>query len=195
MDKTQSELDLSALAARAAAGDEAAADVLLTRVRPLVLRYCRARLGRGGGGSYGTADDIAQEVCLAMLTALPRYRDVGRPFTAFIFGIAAHKVADAHRSVARDPSLLAEVLPDRPDQAVGPEAAAIATADARATRALLDTLPPQQREVLVMRVAVGFSAEETGSVLGMSPGAVRVAQHRALAKLRSRVKAQQEMSA
>jgi RNA polymerase sigma-70 factor (ECF subfamily) len=183
------------LAARAAAGDDAAADELLSRMRPLVLRYCRARLGRGGGGSYGTADDIAQEVCLAMLTALPRYRDVGRPFTAFVFGIAAHKVADAHRSVARDPSLLAQLLPDRPDQADGPQDAAIAISDARATRELLDTLPAQQREVLVMRVAVGFSAEETGFALGMSPGAVRVAQHRALAKLRTQAKSRQEMSA
>jgi RNA polymerase sigma-70 factor (ECF subfamily) len=35
-----------------------------------------------------------------------------------------------------------------------------------------------------MRVLSGLSAEETGKVLGMSPGAVRVAQHRALARLR-----------
>jgi RNA polymerase sigma-70 factor (ECF subfamily) len=195
MDRTQPEPDLSALAGRAAAGDDDAAHDLLSRVRPLVLRYCRARLGRGGGGSYGTADDVAQEVCLAMLTALPRYRDVGRPFAAFVFGIAAHKVADARRAVARDPSLLGEVLPDRSDEAVDPEAAVMATADAQAARALLDTLPSQQREVLVLRVAVGFSAEETGAALGMTPGAVRVAQHRALAKLRSQVKSLQEMSA
>jgi RNA polymerase sigma-70 factor, ECF subfamily len=31
----------------------------------------------------------------------------------------------------------------------------------------------------------GLSAEETGAALGMSPGAVRVAQHRALARLRT----------
>jgi RNA polymerase sigma-70 factor, ECF subfamily len=37
---------------------------------------------------------------------------------------------------------------------------------------------------MVMRIAVGLSAEETGRALGMSPGAVRVAQHRALARLR-----------
>ena len=35
-----------------------------------------------------------------------------------------------------------------------------------------------------MRIAAGLSAEETGQVLGMTPGAVRVAQHRALASLR-----------
>ena len=33
-----------------------------------------------------------------MLTALPGYRDQGRPFLAFVYGIAAHKVADAHRA-------------------------------------------------------------------------------------------------
>jgi RNA polymerase sigma-70 factor (ECF subfamily) len=38
---------------------------------------------------------------------------------------------------------------------------------------------------MVLRVAVGLSAEETGRALGMSAGAVRVAQHRALQKLRA----------
>ncbi|HUW16406.1 MAG TPA: sigma factor-like helix-turn-helix DNA-binding protein, partial [Actinomycetes bacterium] len=40
------------------------------------------------------------------------------------------------------------------------------------------------RELLLLRVAVGLSAEETGRALGMTPGAVRVAQHRALSRLR-----------
>ena len=51
-------------------------------------------------------------------------------------------------------------------------------------RGLLDRLPATQRELLILRVAVGLSAEETGNALGMSSGAVRVAQHRALARLR-----------
>ena len=60
----------------------------------MVVRYCRARLGRITGHYY-VADDVAQEVCLAVLSALPRYRDMGRPFASFVFGIASHKVADA----------------------------------------------------------------------------------------------------
>jgi RNA polymerase sigma-70 factor (ECF subfamily) len=39
--------------------------------------------------------------------------------------------------------------------------------------------------LLVLRVLTGLSAEETGAALGMSAGAVRVAQHRALASLRA----------
>jgi RNA polymerase sigma-70 factor (ECF subfamily) len=38
---------------------------------------------------------------------------------------------------------------------------------------------------MTLRVAVGLSAEETGRALNMTPGAVRVAQHRALNRLRS----------
>jgi RNA polymerase sigma-70 factor, ECF subfamily len=39
--------------------------------------------------------------------------------------------------------------------------------------------------LLVRRVLAGMSAQETGDELGMSAGAVRVAQHRALARLRT----------
>ncbi len=46
---------------------------------------------------------MAQEVCLALLSAPPSYRHMGRPFGAFVFAIAAHKVADAARDAARAP--------------------------------------------------------------------------------------------
>ena len=57
--------------------------------------------------------------------------------------------------------------------------------EAERARALLARLPSHQRELLVLRVLTGLTAEETGNTLGMSPGAVRVAQHRALARLRA----------
>ncbi|MEU9690166.1 sigma factor-like helix-turn-helix DNA-binding protein, partial [Amycolatopsis japonica] len=49
---------------------------------------------------------------------------------------------------------------------------------------LLRVLPDKQREIVVLRVVVGLSAEETAEAVGSTPGAVRVAQHRALARLR-----------
>jgi RNA polymerase sigma-70 factor (ECF subfamily) len=45
-------------------------------------------------------------------------------------------------------------------------------------------LPEKQREIVVLRVVVGLSAEETADAVGSTPGAVRVVQHRALARLR-----------
>jgi RNA polymerase sigma-70 factor (ECF subfamily) len=185
--KNAPEAELNTLAARAADDEPRAIEQLLARIRPMVVRYCRARLGRVGGGSYTTADDVAQEVCLAVLSALPRYRDLGRPFSAFVFGIAAHKVTDAHRGAGRDLSRPVEVLPDVVDPELGPESHAMAAETSRQVHDLLDTLPPAHREVLVLRVAVGLSAEETGQSLGMTPGAVRVTQHRALARLRDMI--------
>lgn len=175
--------DARALLSLAVAGDQQAIGTLLTQVRPSLVRYCRARLGRAHG-SYEAADDVAQEVLLAVLTALPRYRDEGRPFAAFVYGIAAHKVADHHRAAVRRPLPVADV-PESADRALGPEDLAMRAADADAARALLDRLPDAQRELILLRVAAGLSAEETGAVLGMTAGAVRVAQHRALTKLRA----------
>jgi RNA polymerase sigma-70 factor (ECF subfamily) len=163
-------------------GDRAAVGRVLTIIGPMVTRYCRARLGRDR--SSVSADDVAQEVCLAVLTALPKYRDQGRPFLAFVYGIAAHKVIDAHRASTRNRSEPVADLPDSMDISDGPEQRALRVELSAEMSRLLDTLPDKQREILVLRVVVGLSAEETAAAVGSTPGAVRVAQHRALARLR-----------
>jgi RNA polymerase sigma-70 factor (ECF subfamily) len=172
--------ELTSLAVR---GHPAAIESLLRHIRPMVVRYCRARLGRITG-HYHVADDVAQEVCIAVLSALPRYRDMGRPFVSFVFGIASHKVADAVRSASRL-AVPTEDLPDGPDEHPGPEETVVACIEAERARTLLARLPVHLRELLILRVVTGLTAEETGNVLGMSAGAVRVAQHRALARLRA----------
>src|SRR5687767_10365069 len=164
-------------------GDRQAIERLLASIRPLVVRYCRARVGRQER-SFASADDVAQEVCLAVLTALPSYRDQGRPFLAFVYGIAAHKVADAHRSAARNRSEPVPEVPDAPETEAGPEQRAMQGELSDRMAVLLRVLPEKQREILLLRVVVGLSAEETAEAVGSTPGAVRVAQHRALARLR-----------
>ncbi|WP_279387868.1 sigma-70 family RNA polymerase sigma factor [Streptacidiphilus pinicola] len=181
-------MPIGPLLEHAVGGDPDAVDALLSQVHPLVLRYCRARLVRLPGSARHHVDDVAQEVCLAVLCALPRYRDEGRPFEAFVYSIAAHKIADLQRAAMRGGPAqsvpLGEELPDTPDDALGPEERALLSSDAAWMRELLALLPERQRELVLLRVAAGLTAEETGAVLGMSPGAVRVAQHRALSRLR-----------
>ena len=171
------------LVASAMAGDRASIGRVLTIIRPLVVRYCRARLGAPDRSS-ASADDVAQEVCLAVLTALPGYRVQGKPFLAFVYGIAAHKVIDAHRASARNRSEPVADVPDAMEVSDGPEQRALRLELSGEMGRLLDQLPDKQREILVLRVVVGLSAEETAEAVGSTPGAVRVAQHRALARLR-----------
>jgi RNA polymerase sigma-70 factor (ECF subfamily) len=175
---------LDVLVGAAVNGERYAVERVLGWIRPLVVRYCRARVG-GQERSFASADDVAQEVCLAVLTALPGYRDQGRPFLAFVYGIAAHKVADAHRSSARNRAEPVPEIPDTQDLADGPETQVMQVELAGRMAKLLALLPDKQREIIRLRVVVGLSAEETAEAVNSTPGAVRVAQHRALSKLRS----------
>ncbi|HET9890965.1 MAG TPA: RNA polymerase sigma factor ShbA [Mycobacterium sp.] len=175
--------DREALISAAVKGDVAAIDDVFRWIRPLVLRYCRTRVG-GQDKAFTSADDVAQEVCIAALTALPGYRYQGRQFLGFVYGIAAHKVADARRLAARNRSEPVPDVPDTVDLAEGPEAQVVNGEFAGQMARLLKSVSDKQREILHLRVGLGLSAEETADVVGSTPGAVRVAQHRALSRLR-----------
>jgi RNA polymerase sigma-70 factor (ECF subfamily) len=179
---------LDAVVAEAVAGNRDALREVLETIRPIVVRYCRARVGATERAGL-SADDVAQEVCLAAITALPRYKDQGRPFLAFVYGIAAHKVADAHRAAARNRAEPTDVVPERLSLEAGPEQAALDSESSARMAKLLAVLPEKQREILILRVVVGMSAEETAEAVGSTAGAVRVAQHRALARLKSEISA------
>jgi RNA polymerase sigma-70 factor, ECF subfamily len=179
---------LDAVVAEAVAGSRDALREVLETIRPIIVRYCRARLGAAERSGL-SADDVAQEVCLAAITALPRYKDQGRPFLAFVYGIAAHKLADAHRAAGRNRSDPTDSVPERWSGDAGPEQLALEAESSARMNTLLATLPEKQREILILRVVVGMSAEETAEAVGSTAGAVRVAQHRALARLKNEIMA------
>lgn len=173
---------IATLVSAARCGDDAAREQLLDDVHQRALRYASARLG-AFSGSRELAADAAQEVCVAVLKALPTYVERGVPFEAFVYSICSRKVADVQRSAFRS-AVPTDDMPDEIDPGLTPEESAVNVDTARRLALLMEKLTPQQREILTLRVAVGLSAEETGASLGMSSGAVRVAQHRALARLR-----------
>ncbi|KHL18520.1 RNA polymerase sigma-70 factor (ECF subfamily) [Mumia flava] len=176
-----SDVDLTELARRAL-DDDLVMDQLMRAVRAAAQRYCRARLA-GYGASRQLAEDVAQEICIAVLEALPRYRHQGVPFEAFVYAIGSRKVADAQRTHHRMPVVLFDEVPET-DSVPSPEHDVLERLEVEDVMSLLDSLPTRLREVLVMRVALGLPATQVGLTLGMSAGAVRIAQHRALQRLR-----------
>lgn len=127
-------------------------------------------------GDRGVAEDLAQE---AMTRVAERWRDVRDLESP---GGWLHRVginlAISHlrrrraeqRAYAR--ATMSDVARD------GDLASAIALRDA------LGTLDPRARSAVTLRYVAGLSADETGIALAMTPGAVRVLTHRALADLR-----------
>jgi RNA polymerase sigma-70 factor (ECF subfamily) len=180
---------LTPAVAAAIGGDRAAVERLLAEVRPLVVRYCRARIGRQER-SFASADGVAQEVCLAVLTALPGYRSQGQPFLAFVYGIAARTVAGADRAGFNG---RVSWVPGAPNDMAQVGVAQPATSGGESARmaALLRVLPAKQREVMVLRAMVGLSVEDTATAVGSTPDGVRVTQHRALTRLRRALAAQE----
>ncbi|WP_424190251.1 RNA polymerase sigma factor ShbA [Actinokineospora sp. G85] len=174
------------------AGDEQAIGTLFAWINPAIVRYCRARIGRTGS-AYSSADDVAQEIMLAVLGALPRYNDAPESFLPFVYGIASHKVADYYRRAGRDRSDPVADVPDTIDHGLGPEQVTLRGEMRSRLVDLLDTLAPRQREILVLRLVVGLSAQETATAIGLTATAVRVAQHRALTRLRGSLSAQDWM--
>lgn len=111
---------------------------------------------------------------------MPRYRTGDASFAAWLFAIAHNVVIDQSRAEARR-----NRLPWRRevDASRGPEESAVAAEAAAELRTMLKQLPPEQAEAVQLRLA-GLNDKEIAFVLGRSHGAVRIAQHRAIKRLR-----------
>ncbi|WP_245573979.1 RNA polymerase subunit sigma-70 [Amycolatopsis nigrescens] len=157
-------LDVLLRAARAESPQ--AVELLLARIRPLVLRYCRARIGRREH-TFERADQVAGESLRAVLDELPAYWRRGRPFLAFVYGITRYRVSCA---VPRQNYLEPAGSDDDPEL------------NRRMTR-LLGMLDADEREIVVLRAVVGLTAEETAAAVERSADFVRITQYEALSRL------------
>lgn len=182
---------LNDLAGRAAAGDRQAAERLLATIHPAIVRYCRARIGRNAG-TFSSADDAAQEACLGIYKSLPGYQPLGHSFKAFAYRIAANKVVDHYRRCRSDKETSFDTPPEDADPTANPESRFLGRESGEYVKRLLSHVSEREREIVVLRCVVGLSAEETAQAVGSTPGAVRVAQHRALAKLRALLERQRD---
>ena len=170
-----SEPDEPALIARARC-DPRAFEPLYARYFDPVYRYCYHRLG-----GWEEAEDAASLVFTRALGALPRYRHDGS-FRSWLFTIAHNVVANVHRD-RRFEQALTEAA-GVADSASTPEDLALAGEAHRTVHALLRQLPEDQRRLIELRLA-GLNDAEIAPIVGRSHGAVRVAQHRAVTRLRT----------
>jgi RNA polymerase sigma-70 factor (ECF subfamily) len=162
--------------ARAQAGDEAAFACIFRDVQPALLRYLRVIAPE--------AEDVAGDTWLQVVAGLAGFRGGEQAFRAWLFTIARHRAADAGRSRARRPAVPLAGS-GAAEQLVSPDAAdlALEAISARAVVALVKELPPDQAEIIMLRVVAGLDVGEVARIVGKTPGAVRVTAHRALRRL------------
>jgi RNA polymerase sigma-70 factor (ECF subfamily) len=177
------EPDLEEALRDARRGDEWAITLLVRSIQPGLLRYLQRK-------APAAAEDLASETWLAAAQQLAHFEGSFAAFRALVFTIARRRAVDHYRRLGRH---LVEVpLDEVPlDEAEGKGAPVLDAAEIAVERlssreaidALVRALPPAQAEVVLLRVVADLSVDEVAQVLGRSPGAVRILQHRALRKL------------
>lgn len=150
-------------------GDETAAEELIHRWYPSVLRYCRYRLR-----CADMAADMTQETFLRLFRSLDGYRREGK-FKPYLFSIANRLCIDENR---REPMYPLE----EGDGPVGGQDAIRQAEDRDEIRGLLAALPPEQREAVLLRYGELLSYRDIARVTGCN---LRTAQSRVKYALRA----------
>lgn len=170
---TPAVIEEAALLAKARALEARALGQIHDQYYPELYRFALYRTG-----DRATAEDIAAEALARLLNALHGGRAPQTTLRGWLFGVAAHLVADHFR---RRP---AEVLADTLPASSAPEAEAEDHLRRGEVHQALGRLSTEQQNVLALRFGQGASLEETARALGKSVNAVKQLQWRAVAALR-----------
>jgi len=173
----------SELVVRAQQGDRAAFGELYTRYLTPIYRYLRSRLS-----DPRDAEDLTESAFLKAFQALPRYRERGWPFSAYLYQVARNALADHFRrqrpEVDLDRALSAPAPEPGPAEYMEQGELMVELA------AALRSLPDDYQEVIRLRLLLGLPTTTAAQWMRRSEGATRVLLFRALRALRKRVNEQ-----
>jgi len=161
---------------RAQQGDEEAVAGLYRRYVRSITRYIAYRVS-----DEAAVEDLTAEVFLRMVEGLPQYHITGAPFEAWLYRIAAARVADFYREHQRHTAeTLTDVLHDRHTPL---ELDLQQREELEELRAALGQLSEEYQTILILRFVERKSHEEVARILNKSVRAIATAQHRALKRL------------
>lgn len=182
--------DLRRLVDEARSADPDAWEAIYRRVYPRLFAYARRRLAPDSA-----AEDVVSETVIRAMHRIGSFvwGEVG--IDGWIFGIARNVLQETYRSEARartsDPATLTEPTAEGlrahgwPAPPADPATRLMALVEHDVIRAAFARLSEQEQELLELRVVAGLGSQDVASLAGRRPGAVRMAQSRALTRLRT----------
>ncbi len=156
--------------------------LLYERYFSRIYSYCLRRVGQPE-----EAEDVTSLVFTRAWAGLAGYR--GGSVAAWFFQIAHNAVANHLRGRKPQISLEVAIISGWTDNLIEPDDGIlekiVQLEERKQLAGLIAALPPEQRELLALSVAGGLTAKEVGHVLGKSEGAVWMALHRIVQRLRT----------
>ena len=151
---------------------------------PVVAGYLRAR-------GAGEPDDLTSDAFVRVFSGCESFSGDEVQFRSWVLRIAHCRLVDARRAENRRPEMEplhseSSLLRDEPTMPTA-EDEALRTLGTERMRRLLDTLTPDQRDVLYLRLIAGLTVKEVAASLAKQPGAVKALHRRGLAALRRRM--------
>jgi RNA polymerase sigma-70 factor (ECF subfamily) len=136
-------------------------------------------------GDRQSAEDLTSETFMKALAAIKTYRYTGQPFVAWLYRIASNAVTDYYRA-RRVTTSLDEGIP-LADRGTSPEEAALRLDDQQAVARAIQTLSPDQQDVILLRFSEDMKLKDIGQVVGKTEGAVKALMFRALNSLKGKL--------
>jgi len=167
--------DVESLVERARGADVEAWETLYRSLYQRLLAYARHQLDADRAG------EAVSEAMTRAVAGIDRFVWKGGGFEGWLFGILRHVIVDTQR---RDGRAGAMAVADAETDWAEPVEGLLAAEEACAVRAAFGRLRAEDQELLHLRVVAGLSSEEVAAVVGKRRGAVRMAQSRALDRLR-----------
>ena len=140
--------------------------------------------------SVADTQDITSEVFLKALLNIKRFKWRGLPFSAWLYRIAGHEIANKYRYdgrrklLARELEISLSIAGDNEEELAEAERRLSAHADFKAIHAGLSRLPVAYQEVITLRFFEKKSIEEIGRITGKREGTIKSLLHRGLRRLR-----------
>ncbi|MGH8915146.1 MAG: RNA polymerase sigma factor [Acidimicrobiia bacterium] len=139
---------------------------------------------------HGAAEpeDLLSEVFLHIVRGLDTFEGDSRQFRSWVFTIAHRRLIDERRARGKRPVELRENV-EPSDAAEDPATKVIDRLTDEGIIGLLESLSPEQREVLLLRLLAGLTIDEIATAVGKTPGAVKALQRRGLLALQEKLTA------